>query len=162
MQRAATDLRVADQVFIAVALLHRRFPAREDFTVNEIVDWALKEFGPLRPGIRVHIYSHCVANKRPDSGRYRMLYATGENTRRLLRPGDDVHSERTGKTFPELEDVPQKYHELIEWAKRRYSQADSSGSRWLEGILQMRGMGRELWKGEDPDEYVRQLREGWE
>jgi len=32
----------------------------------------------------------------------------------------------------------------------------------LEGILKMRGMGKALWKNEDPDEYVRKLREGWE
>jgi hypothetical protein len=158
----AVALRVADQVFIAVALLHREFPARADFTVNEIVDRALKEFGPLRPGIRVHIYSHCVANKRPDSGRYRMLYATGENTRRLLQAGDDVHPERAGKTFPDPDDVPPQYHELIAWARSRYSQSGAPSSRWLEGVMQMRGLGRELWKGEDPDEYVRQLREGWE
>jgi hypothetical protein len=33
---------------------------------------------------------------------------------------------------------------------------------WLSGILKMRGMGKDLWKNEDPDEYVRKLREGWE
>jgi hypothetical protein len=32
----------------------------------------------------------------------------------------------------------------------------------LEGILKMRGMGKDLWKNEDPDDYVRKLREGWE
>jgi len=25
----------------------------------------------------------------------------------------------------------------------------------------MRGLGRELWRGENPDEYVRKLRENW-
>jgi len=34
--------------------------------------------------------------------------------------------------------------------------------RWLEGIFQMEGMGRELWRGEDADDYVRRLRENWE
>ena len=155
-------MRVADQVFIATALLHRESPNRADFTVNEIVDRALQEFGPLRPGIRVHIYSHCVANRRPDSGRYRMLYATGENTRRLLQAGDDIHPERAGKIVPELDEVSPEYQELIEWAKQRYGKSEPAGGRWLEGIMQMRGLGRELWKDEDPDEYVRRLREGWE
>lgn len=32
----------------------------------------------------------------------------------------------------------------------------------LKGILVMRGMGKDLWKDEVPDQYVRRLREGWE
>jgi len=83
-----------------------------------------------------------------------MLYATSARTRRLLRSGDQVHPERTGKIWPEPDDLPPQYGELIKWAKQRYG-------RWLEGIFQMRGMGRELWRGEDPDEYVRNLREDW-
>ena len=67
-----------------------------------------------------------------------------------------------GKIWPEPEDVPPQYRELIDWAKQRYGKAAPRQVRWLDGILQMRGMGRELWKGEDPDEYVRKLRENWE
>ncbi len=29
-------------------------------------------------------------------------------------------------------------------------------------ILDLRGIGKGLWEGEHPDEYVRRLREGWE
>jgi len=29
-------------------------------------------------------------------------------------------------------------------------------------ILQLRGLGKEMWVGEDPDGYVRRLRQGWE
>jgi len=158
--------KVADEAFIAIALLHREQPEREDFTISEIVERARKEGlgfpGELRPGVRVHATLHCVANRPPNPGRYRMLYATGDRTRRLLLAGDNVHPERTGKIFPDPEDIPSQYHELIDWAKQRYGQSVPSGGRWLEGILQMRGLGRELWKGEDPDEYVRRLREGWE
>jgi len=32
---------------------------------------------------------------------------------------------------------------------------------WLKGILRMKGMGKDLWRGEDPDEYVRNLRKNW-
>ena len=150
---------VADEVFIATALLHRENPEREDFTISEIVDRAAKEnlTGQLRPGVRVHTSLHCVANRAPNPGRYRMLYATGERTRRLLRSGDETHPERTGKTWPNPEDLPPQYHELIEWAKKQYGK-----TRWLDGIFQMRGLGRELWRGEDPDEYVRKLRVNWE
>jgi len=91
-----------------------------------------------------------------------MLYATGGRTRRLLRSGDEVHPERTGKTWPDLEDVPPQYHELIEWAKQQFGKGSQRRIRWLDGIFQLRGLGRELWRGEDPDEYVRKLRENWE
>jgi hypothetical protein len=159
-----SGIKVADEVFIATALLHREYPNRQDFTISEIVERAEKEnlFGELRPGVRVHATLHCVGNRPPNPGRYRMLYATGDRTRRLILASDEFHPDRTGKIFPDPENVPAQYHELIDWAKRRYGQAGPPGGRWLEGILQMRGMGRELWKDEDPDEDVRQLREGWE
>jgi hypothetical protein len=79
-----------------------------------------------------------------------------------LRSGDEVHPERTGKTWPDLEDVPPQYHELIEWAKQQYGTGSQRRTRWLDGIFQLRGLGRELWRGEDPDGYVRKLRENWE
>jgi hypothetical protein len=158
------DTKVADEVFLITALLHRENPDREDFTISEIVDRAAQEniSGALRPGVRVHASLHCVANKPPNPGRYRMLYATGERTRRLLHSTDQVHQERTGKTWPDPKDVPSKYVELIEWAKNRYGKGSPRRTPWLEGILKMRGMGRELWRGEDPDQYVRNLRQNWE
>ena len=156
-------IKVADEVFLVTALLHRENPEREDFTISEIVERAAREnlFGELRPGVRVHASLHCVANRAPNPGRYRMLYATGKRTRRLLRAGDDVHPGRTGKIWPDPEAVPQQYGDLLEWAKQQYGKSSPCRSRWLEGILQMRGMGRELWRGEDPDEYVREIRENW-
>jgi hypothetical protein len=91
-----------------------------------------------------------------------MLYATGKHTRRLLLSSDDVHPERRGKIFPEPEDVPEKYRELIEWAKQRFASKNPERGRHLDGVFQLVGLGKELWRGEDPDEYVRKLREGWE
>jgi hypothetical protein len=155
---------VADEVFIATALLHREHRDREAFTISDIVERANQEnlFGELRPGVRVHASLHCVANRPPNPGRYRMLYANGDRTRRLLLSSDDVHPERTGKIFPDPEDMPVKYHELIEWAKKRYGTGSPPRGRWLDGVLKMFGLGKELWRGEDPDEYVRKLREGWD
>jgi hypothetical protein len=162
---ADIEIKVADETFIATALLHRENPERADFTISEIVNRAQKEHltEALRPGVRVHATLHCVANRAPNPGRYRMLYATGRDRRRLLQSGDDVHPDRKdGKTWPDPEEVPLKYHELIEWAKQRYRRENvATPSTWLDGILQLRGMGRELWKDEDPDEYVRKLRENW-
>jgi hypothetical protein len=156
-------IKVADEVFIATALLHKENLSREDFTIGEIVARAAKEnlFGELRPSVRVHASLHCVANRAPNPGRYRMLYATGERTRRLLRSGDDLHPGRTGKIWPDPESVPPQYRELIQWAKQRYGEPSPSRTRWLDGILHLRGFGRELWKVDDPDEYVRKLRENW-
>jgi len=152
--------------FSRQALLHREHPDRADFTLSEIVKRAEKEnlHGELRPGVHVHASLHCVANRAPNPGRYRMLYATSDRTRRLLAREDDVHPQRTGKMFPDPEEVPQQYHELILWAKRRFggSRNPPTSSRWLDGIFQMIGMGREMWKGEDPDAYVERQRENWE
>ena len=88
--------KVADEVWIILALLHRENPKREDFIVTEIVERARQEkiSGELRPGVQVHAYLHCVANRPPNPGRYRMLYATGKNTRRLFRETDDFDPRR--------------------------------------------------------------------
>jgi hypothetical protein len=32
--------------------------------------------------------------------------------------------------------------------------------RWLDSLFELEGLGREHWKNVDPDEFVRQLREG--
>jgi hypothetical protein len=164
MTVTGVDIKVLDEVFIATALLHREHPDRQDFTISEIVDRATREnlFGKSRPGVRAYASAHGVANRAPSPNRYGILYATGERTRRLLLAGDDVHPERAEKIFPDLEDIPPQHHELVEWARMRYRKGTSQPVRWLEGLLKMAGTGRDVWKGEDPDEYVRKLREGWE
>jgi len=113
-----------------------------------------------------------------------MLFATGKHTRRLLLSGDEVHPGRTGRIFPDAGEIPESYLPLLEWAKKRYEEG-SAGARaqssvkgpqqrdapkqrpetpkgWLKGLLEMEGLGQEYWKGIDPDEFVRKLREGWE
>jgi hypothetical protein len=155
------DMKVADEAFVATALLQRENPGRDAFTVSEIVRRAIREFGEVRPGVQVHASLHCVANRPPNSAPYKMLYATPDNRRRLLRSGDDIHPERTGKIWPDPDEVPTRYHELIEWAKARYGKDSPRPTRWMEGILKLRGMGRQLFTGEDADAYVKGLREGW-
>ena len=75
---ARHSVKVADEVWIAVALLQREHPGRPDFSVRDIVERARKEAiaGEVRPGVYVHALQHCVANRPPNPGRYRMLYAT--------------------------------------------------------------------------------------
>jgi len=111
-----------------------------------------------------------------------MLFATGRSTRRLLLPGDEIAQNRTGKIFPEPSELPEQYLSLLEWAKVRYesakgdnfhgntqtgdgqrqAQEPKSAGRWLESLFELEGLGKEHWKDIDPDEFVKQLREGWE
>jgi hypothetical protein len=159
MPKTAADIRVADEVWIATALLHQEHAERADFTVQEIVGRARREnvHGTLRPGVQVHAYSHCVANVPPATGRYRMLFATGKATRRLYRYGDPAHPERrSGKTVPARADIPPDYHHLLDWYATTYSP-----SRDEDPILSMRGLGEQIWRDEEADAYVARLREGW-
>lgn len=157
-------LRVADEVWIAAALLHREHPQRSDFAISEIVDRARQEkLSPtLRPGVYVHVVQHCVANRPPNPGRYRMLVETRENYRRLYRPGDPYDPRREGaKVTPAHEGVPPEYHALLDWYHREYARRRGKRDQ-TDPLLALRGSGRALWVGEPADDYVRRLREGWE
>ena len=117
------EIKVADEVWIATALLHRENPDREDFEINEIVDRVYKEnlFGRLRPGVQIHASAHCVANKRPNPGNYRMLFETGRGRRRLFKKTDEYHPYREGgKMVPDKRVIPEKYWELVEWWEKEY------------------------------------------
>lgn len=160
----AQSIRVADEVWIAAALLHREHPERTDFTVDEIVDRARREgiIGRLRPGVYVHIVQHCVANRPPNPGRYRMLFETGKNRRRLFRPGDSYDLRREGsKVTPDREDIPARYSSLLDWYFRDFAPRGRSNAE-SDPLLALRGSGRKLWADEHADEYVARLREGWE
>jgi hypothetical protein len=119
------NLKVADEAWIATALLHREHPHEDDFRLSEIIERARREFRDIRPGVRAHIVSHCVASNPPSPVNYRMLHETGRGKRRLFRPGDPVHPNRTGKMYPDTRDVPPKYHELIDWYVKNYSHQDN-------------------------------------
>ena len=159
-----TDVKVADEVWIALALLHREHPERLDFAVDEIVDRA-KEEGlsqPFRKGVYVHAIQHCVANRAPNSGRYRMLFETAPGRRRLFRSGDVYDPAReASKTVPAREDIPSEYAYLLDWYQD-WSQDSVDDRIKNDPLLALRGSGKELWADEHADEYVRRLREGWE
>jgi hypothetical protein len=157
-------IKVADEVWIATALLHRENPKREDFTVAEIVERARREniSGELRPGVQVHAYLHCVANRPPNPGCHRMLYATGKSTRRLFRETDEFDpNRRRGKSVPEKEAIPDKYRPLLDWYNESFV-GRRKGSKELDPILALRGLGKEIWVAERPDDYVKRVRGGWE
>jgi hypothetical protein len=115
------NVKVADEAWVATALLHREHPTQPDFKSADIVRRARREFNDNRPGISAHVVSHCVASNPPSPVRYRMLHETGRGRRRLYRPGDPVHPDRIGKTHPDKRDLPPRYHELVDWYVREYS-----------------------------------------
>ena len=162
MNTLATEIKVADETWIATALLHREHPEAQDFAVAEIVERAAKEniFGSLRPGVYVHANTHCVANRAPDPGRYRMLFETKPDRRRLYREGDPIHPQRTGKIKPRADQIPEQYRYLLDWYDSEY--ANKRQDTWLGGVFDMIGAGKDDFGGIDADAYVRSLREGWE
>jgi hypothetical protein len=158
------DLKVADEVWIATALLHREHRDRADFSIAEILDRARKESVTehLRPGVRVHIVQHCVANRPPNPARYRMLYETSRGRRRLFRPGDPYHSGREGgRITPNADQVPPAYQSLLIWYSEWCSVCAVKVAE-EDPLLALAGSGRDLWADEHADDYVRRLREGWQ
>ena len=157
------QVKVADEVWVATALLQRENPRRNSFTIEEIVDRAGREglVRPQRPGVYVHAVQHCVANRPPNPARYRMLFETPDGQRRLYRRGDPYHPAREGaKITPSAEELPEPYRDLVDWydkwAERTARQAHES-----DPLLALAGSGRELWSSEHADDYVKRLREGW-
>jgi hypothetical protein len=165
-------LRIADEVFLATARLHREYPKRTDFRNAEIQKEVENLFQDSRSGVTTHITSHCVANKSNHSAAaFRMLYETSYGNKRLLLSGDRIDPSRTGDIFPDAERIPSHFRELVTWARKRFengleAETPGTGSQAPKGrfssVLGMRGLGKELWRDETADEYVRRLREGWE
>lgn len=157
-------LKVADEVWICTALLHRENPGQADFSIEEIMERVNREAlgGRLRPGVYVHVVQHCVANRAPNPGRYRMLFESGAGRRRLFRSGDSYHPNREGsKITPSAEDLPAGYGGLLAWYKDWCAERQSTAPA-TDPLLLLAGSGKGLWAEEKADEYVRRLREGWE
>ncbi|MXZ72030.1 MAG: hypothetical protein F4Z04_11105 [Acidobacteria bacterium] len=155
------NLSVADEAWVATALLHREHPAREDFAMKEIVRRAEQIAGPepLRPGVKHHISYHAVAQTKPNPGQHCLLFATARGRRRLFRPGDPRHPNRRGKEVPRRDQLPPAYRSLIDWYRTVYSaRVDVTP---LDPILALQGLGKTLWVEEEADAYVSRLREGW-
>ena len=160
---SAMAVKVADAVWVAVALLHREQPRSADFSLQEIVDRAQAEprlGAHQRTTLYAHVTQHCVANVSPNSGKYRMLFQTAKGRRRLFRTGDQSDLSRTGKIVPEALGVPSEFRPLLDWYRSDYAGVRSLKQRIKDDpILAMRGLGKEIWADVDADEYVRQLRE---
>ena len=155
------NLSVADEAWIATALLHREHPDEQDFSTKDIVRRAERIAGPrpLRRGVGHHVSYHAVAQKKPNPGQHCLLFETARGRRRLFRPGDPRHPERRGKELPRKDQLPPAYRSLIDWYRTVYTA--SAGAPPPDPILALRGLGRTLWEDEDADAYVSRLRAGW-
>lgn len=160
MGKVTAPIRVADEVWIATALLHRERPGAADFSLKEIEARLAREglTDDERPGVPPHVSAHCVANRPPNGGHYRMLFETAPSRRRLFRPGDPYHPKRErGKIVPDCAEIPAKYHPLLDWYERDWAPASPT-----DPLLELATRHRDLWKAVDADRYVRRLREGFE
>ena len=157
---------VADETWVALAILHKQYPARQSFSTREIIEQVKREraYPELRPGVQVHIHQHNVANLEPNPARQRIFYRLEDDTLRLYRPGDHAHPSRTGKMAPKRSELPEKYHHLLDWYEREYCKREGAtvSAQDQDPILRMWGLGREIWQGVDADEYVNSLRADWD
>lgn len=90
-----------------------------------------------------------------------MLFSPRKARVRLLRAGDTVNPNRTGKKFPDLLDLPEQYHELVEWAKKQFQQSAKIESGY-DILRRIRGTYRYTAEGQSVEDYVRELRKGWD
>lgn len=159
------NIRVADEVWIAVASLQRNHPWRTDFTIDEIMEQAeaanMTGHWPLRSSVRPHVRLHCVANRPPGPVGHRMLLETQAGRRRPFRPGDPCHPGRaTGKQMPNRHEVPARHGELLDWYVAEYVPRPRADT--LDPILALRGLGKALRADEAADDYVRRQRSDWQ
>jgi len=136
------NILVADEAWVATALLHRDNPGAEDFSLDEIRDRSMTEFHDHRPGVWQHIVSHCVASNPPNPAQYRMLHSSARGRRRLYRRGDPVHPDRKGKMYPKKKDLPERYRPLVDWYLTEYNWQEESpkGSSNPEALLRFVGL----------------------
>ena len=159
----STEIKVAVEVWIAVATLQRANPHRSSFSATEIFNeiGRLKLSDSIRAGVRPHISLHCVANLAPNPARYRMLYRLPDKTLRLYRPDDPAHPGRTGKTTPDGHELPPQHLYLLDWYEKEYAhpKPEAAKDRWIDRI---RGLGKHAWADTTADEWVAEMRKGWD
>ena len=168
MIRVETDLLVADRIWLAVAMLHRQFPDREDFSKDEIrlkLDESGLGNGTKRTSVHAHLKQHLVANVPPSSTRkYRMLFETRPGYLRLFRQGDFVDSQRLPHQHPKYapvrEETPVLHHPLLDWYEtwRKNDQPAEKPSWEDDPLIRLIGSGKHIWADEHADEYVENLR----
>src|SRR5450432_3857777 len=112
---------IAEEIWAAVCGLHRDHPNQPDFSVEEIREAVFKEFQDRRPGVQIHIASHCVANKLANPADHRLLFGPSRGRRRLFRDGDAFHRSRaSGMTAPSEDALGAEHKDLLDWYRGVY------------------------------------------
>jgi hypothetical protein len=158
------EIKVADECWVALALLTQENPERNSFTSREMLERIRREHvhPEFRQSLHAHIHQHNIANCRPSTARYRMFYRVDDGTLRLYQPGDVPDPDRSGKTHPVRDELPLKYQPLLDWYEQGYCKGEKPAENEPDPILSLRGLGKELWEGVDPDAWVSELRSGWD
>jgi hypothetical protein len=120
-------MKVGDISWVAAALMHVENPERTAFRPREVLARAVAEFPDeaRRPGVQHHVHHHAVGNKPASPARLCFLYATPDGGRRLFRAADTPHPSReAGWTVPDRQDLPARYHHLLEWYAAGYGSTD--------------------------------------
>jgi hypothetical protein len=161
------EIKLADRIWLAVALLHRENPSQDDFD-REAIRRKLRETGlmeGLKPqSVAAHLKEHLVANVPPSSTKYLMLYETRKGFLRLFRIGDSIdpgrQSSRPSKHIPKRDEIPADYRSLLDWYETWSRQASPVQSFNYEDdpLIRLIGSGKHIWADEHADECVENLR----
>jgi hypothetical protein len=166
MSIATSELRLADRIWLAVAMLQQQFPyaAFSKTEIRQELEKLELGNGANPASVNAHLKQHLVANVPPSTGKYTMLFETKVGFLRLYRPGDLIdpkrRSERGSKCMPKREEVPSKYHPLLDWYEEWCRQQGArSAVDWQEDpLIRLIGSGKHIWADEHADEYVENLR----
>jgi hypothetical protein len=158
----SAGLTVTNAVWIATALLHRRYPERDGFGREEIVHLVaeLNLTDGEEGSIRQHVRQHSVANKKPQPNTVCMLFDPGGGRRRLFRTGDEVYPGRNAaRTHPKWDELPGQYADLRRWYEEEWNGV--AAGQETDPLLALIGSGKAIWQDEPADEYVARLRSDW-
>ena len=137
-----------------------------DFAIDEIMTRARRETisRPLRArSFHVHLTQHCVANRPPNPGRWRILMESAPGRRRGCsgRVIRTIQLARVQGRLPEPGDLPPEYGSALDLVSTgvRAPVPEEPGAGSSAGAPRT---GRALWSDEPADTYIKRLREGWE
>ncbi len=97
MSVTTSELRLADRIWLAVAMLHQQHPQAASFSkleIREELDKSELGSGTNPASVNAHLKQHLVANVPPSTGKYTMLFETKVGFLRLYRPGDLIDPQR--------------------------------------------------------------------
>lgn len=166
MSLASTELRLADRIWLAVAMLQQRFPgsAFSRLEIRQELEKSELGHGTNSASVNAHLKQHLVANVPPSTSKYTMLYETKVGFLRLYRPGDPIHPQRisrhSSKHMPRAEEIPSEYHPLLDWYGGwcREMSAPEPINYEDDPLIKLIGSGKHIWADEHADEYVNNLR----